>query len=248
MDVRLDRLTAPEAGERLREADACVLPCGSLEQHGEHLPVGTDAFIAEALAARLIERARPGLDLLLLPPLAYGRSPEHTGFPGTVSLSRVALIETVTSIVEALAAHGARHLLVLNAHGGNSNAIAAILRDVRDRTAVLPLLFDVYRSTAVTSTATPGDWHAGRTETSLYMALVGPPPAPATAPDSEAPPPWSALTSLHYPWRAAELSAGGAVGDSAGADAAVGEQLADALIDEALGALRTILAWKRGTR
>ena len=251
-EFRLDRLTSPQAARLLETAAACVLPCGSLEQHGPHLPLATDTIIAVGLAERLIARISPEIALCQLPSLAFGRSPEHMSFPGTVSISRHALCEAVRSVCASLAAHGVGHLLVMNAHGGNTAAIESMLRDARDETGTIPLLFDVARCDAVRAEAEAGDWHAGRIETSLFRVLAGKNEATPDAGGNRATPerassgavaPWRALATLSVPWRTEELSADGAIGDAAGADAPLGERIARGIVDEAADALRAVLGW-----
>ena len=104
----------------------CVLPTGAVEQHGPHLPLGTDALIAEAVAARLDEAC--GGRLLVLPAQRIGCSEHHMGFAGTLTFSHetfaAAAMETIGSVIR----HGFRRILVLNAHGGN-NAIGGVIAE-----------------------------------------------------------------------------------------------------------------------
>jgi len=230
--LRLGDLTWQEAEDAIRRVDACVLPWGALEQHGPHLPLDTDAAIATALAERYATNSGPELELLLLPTLVYGRSPEHMTFAGTISLSFDALREVLHSVAESLAAHHVRHLLVINAHGGNSDALASQLREIRDRFQVIPMLFDIWRSKALRQRAPRGDWHAGRTERSLYAALVAK-GRTGVGPDSTTPASTlSALASVAYPWRTEELTSTGAIGDPGEPDIAFGEEIVSALLDE----------------
>ncbi len=236
------------AAHRLSASAACVLPCGAFEQHGHRLPLATDAIIAERLAQRLVERSAPDIVLSRLPVLAYGCSPEHMEFPGTVSLSRTALCETVLSISRSLASHGVRRLIVLNAHGGNSAALESILREIRQDGGVLPLLFDVYRSAAVQSSAWTMDWHAGAIETSLWLALTddtdgavhtidGRDEKPSKDPD------WLQYPGWRIPWTAKELAVHGGIGDPHEATAGEGERLIALLAEEWHRGLLAILQW-----
>ncbi len=152
----LERATWPEveaAGRRL-----LALPLGSLEQHGPHLPLDTDTRIAAAVAAGLAA-LRP--EVVVAPPLAYGASGEHAAFPGTLSVGQVALSGLVVELVRSARAAFAG-VIVISAHGGNGEALARVRHRCRaDGDAVL-----------VWSAATPGgDAHAGRTETSLMLAI-----------------------------------------------------------------------------
>ena len=135
-----------------------ALPLGSLEQHGPHLPLDTDTRIAAAVAAGLVER----LDwVALAPPLAYGASGEHAAFPGTLLVGHRVLADLISELVRSARA-AFRGTVVINAHGGNAEALQLLsARSAGEGDDVL-----------VWSTAVPGgDAHAGRTETSLMLAL-----------------------------------------------------------------------------
>jgi len=138
-------------------ADALVVvPLGSVEQHGHHLPLATDTAVASAVA----EAATPSLDgALLAPAIPYGASGEHEGFPGTISLGTEALTGLLVEYGRS-ACRWAGRLLIVNGHGGNLEAL---------RSAV-PLLRREGRDVAWFPCAIPdGDAHAGRTETSLML-------------------------------------------------------------------------------
>lgn len=135
-----------------------IVPVGSLEQHGPHLPLDTDARIATAVARRA---AQDDPTVLLAPPVAYGASGEHQGFPGTLSIGHEALRMLLVELGRS-AGEWAPRLLFVNGHGGNlptvPEAAAQLRREDRD--------------VAWFGCAVPkGDAHAGRTETSILLAL-----------------------------------------------------------------------------
>lgn len=135
-----------------------LVPLGSTEQHGPHLPFNTDSVIARAVA----DRAAAALDVLVAPTLQYGASGEHAGFPGTVSIGREALRAVLVETVRSLALWAGRVVFV-NGHGGNAATLA---------TAVVQLRGEGH-NVAWTSCAVPGgDAHAGRTETSVMLHLA----------------------------------------------------------------------------
>lgn len=141
------------AGPRL-----LVVPVGATEQHGPHLPITTDTDIAVALAAAL-DRERD--DVVVAPPVAFGSSGEHQGFPGTLSIGREAtelvLVELGRSATETFG-----RVLFLNAHGGNAEPVAAAVRRLREEG----------RDVVAWSPRWGGDLHAGHVETSVMLALA----------------------------------------------------------------------------
>jgi creatinine amidohydrolase len=112
-------LTQPEVAELLARSATCVLPLGSTEQHGPHLPMGTDTYAALAIAKAVAEE----LDALVVPVTPLGVTPLHASFPGTLSLEPETLVAVLTDVGRSLARHGLQRLLVLNWHEGNIPAI-----------------------------------------------------------------------------------------------------------------------------
>lgn len=155
MTAELATLTWPEAAGDTR---LLVVPVGSLEQHGRHLPLDTDTRIAVATAQALAQRRD---DVIVAPPVPYGASGEHEGFPGTVSVGQEGLALFLLELVRSASATY-RRILLVNGHGGNTDA----LRRIADRAR-----FEG-RDVQVWATRVPsGDLHAGRAETSLLLAL-----------------------------------------------------------------------------
>lgn len=123
------RLSSPQIADMAYRTTTAVLPLGSVEQHGPHLPCGTDAFAANLVAAALAER----LDALLAPVGPYGVTPIHAGHPGTVSLRRSTFEALLRDVAEALVTDSAMDRLVLcNWHEGNNASIDAVATEVQD--------------------------------------------------------------------------------------------------------------------
>jgi mycofactocin system creatininase family protein len=150
----------PELAESMRagRGTSLLVPVGSCEQHGPHLTFDVDAEVARAVAVAV---ARNALDLVVAPPLAYGASGEHEGFPGTVSVSHAALTMMLEDIAHS-ASLWAQRVLFVNGHGGNSEALVAATARARDQGLEAAWWPCMTRG---------GDAHAGRTETSLMLAL-----------------------------------------------------------------------------
>src|SRR6201989_2202294 len=116
-------LTQPEIAAQLKKNPLVILPCGSVEQHGPHLPTGTDTFAAAVIAHAVAER----MDGLVLPATPFGVTPMHAPFEGTITLTPDTFMRVTTETCVSTARHGAKYLLILNWHEGNipSLAIAA---------------------------------------------------------------------------------------------------------------------------
>ncbi|MGY1803375.1 mycofactocin biosynthesis peptidyl-dipeptidase MftE [Blastococcus sp. SYSU D00922] len=193
-----------------------VVPLGSVEQHGHHLPLGTDTSVACAVA----EAAAPSLDgALLAPALAYGASGEHEGFPGTISIGTEALTGLLVEYGRS-ACRWAGRLLVVNGHGGNLDALRA----------AVPLLRAEGRDVAWFACGVRGgDAHAGRTETSLMLHVE-----PGGVREDRAVAGETAPIRDLLPRLRAEgvrgVSPTGVLGDPAGASPAEGADLLDRLV------------------
>ncbi|HDD33631.1 MAG TPA: creatininase family protein [Thermofilaceae archaeon] len=172
--MRLGELTWEEAGRYLKTADFVILPTGSFEQHGPHLPLLTDSIRAEALAEELARKAEErGLRVLLLPVLTYGVSEHHMNFPGTISIDSLTYISLIEDIGRSLARHGVRRLVLLNFHGGNIAPLQVAVERIRVRYGLRTYLvhWTSYARDAILEVLKPsGSWgHACEHETSMIM-------------------------------------------------------------------------------
>jgi creatinine amidohydrolase len=127
--VLLHEMTWPEAHEAFRRTPVVLIPTGSTEQHGPHLPLGTDFLVAEDLARRIAQRA----DVIVTPTLPIGYAQYHTEFPGTLSLSEDTLTRALIEICDNLVKYGASHILFINGHGGNMPSITRCGEALRER-------------------------------------------------------------------------------------------------------------------
>jgi creatinine amidohydrolase/Fe(II)-dependent formamide hydrolase-like protein len=167
----LGELTWPEARDRLRRVDVALLPVGSIEQHGPHLPLDTDAFDADHLARRVAEACQ-GTKPIVLPLVPYGVAYHHQDFKGTISISPESLSQLVYDIGMSAARNGISKLVIINGHGGNGPALHFAAQMI-NRDAHIFTCVDTGETSAPDIDAlseTPNDVHAGEIETSTALA------------------------------------------------------------------------------
>ncbi|MCP9849305.1 creatininase family protein [Cyanobium sp. Morenito 9A2] len=228
-------------GAARREGSTVLWPLGAFEQHGPHLPLGTDGLFAERIASAVLERLEPQLPIWRLPLCPFGFSPEHQAFPGTVSLPAELLIALVLQVGADLARTGFERLVLFNGHGGQIGLLQAAARQLRalhPELAVLPCF--LWSGPEGVSAQLPEPersegLHAGLAETSLMLHLdpkhVGP-DRPRDGQLSSPPPPgWSLEGPVPEAWLTGDLSNSGVVGDASGASQALGASLNEALVE-----------------
>lgn len=158
-------VTVYNTWEEVTQADTriAILPIGAIEQHGRHLPLGTDWLIANEWAKRLGEQ----LNAFVLPALPYGNSQEHMGFAGTITLRPQTLAMIIEDIVLSLRHHGFRRVVIVSAHGGNW-IIKPTIRDLNFR---YPDMSIIWADGALPGEKEriPEDIHSGRSETSTML-------------------------------------------------------------------------------
>ena len=173
----LPHMTVPEVQALLSRSDMVILPVGSVEQHGLHLPVGTDYLNGVERAKLIAQRA----DVLVAPILLPGQSPYHMEFAGTITLPSTLIQEVYVEAAKSLMKHGFKRFLVLNAHGGNTATTAFIVDRINQETEGIAV--DLGRVTGPFSDrsrmagvpvpdATQLDRHGGTPETSNSLYLI----------------------------------------------------------------------------
>jgi len=244
------------AGIDLARAIA-VLPLGATEQHGPHLPLSVDADLAQGMVQASARALPPDLPVLFLPLQPIGYSPEHSAFPGTLSLQADTVIRLWTDIADSVAASGVRKLVLFNTHGGNVGLLDVVARELRRRLGLLVYSvnwFDLPLKTPAGEDAmarfTPAERrfgvHGGQVETALMLALKPPlvrmAAARAFASSSETRARDFGILgngkSAKLAWMAQDLNPHGCAGNAAAATASDGA----ALLEAAGRALAELLA------
>ena len=246
----LAELAGPALAGAVGADSIVVLPVGSVEHHGPHLPLATDLIMADLLSSRVVDAAvAAGLDAWRLPPLAYTKSDEHDWAPGTLWIGADELLATLRGIGAGVAAAGARRLVLYNGHGGNVALLQVALRELRRLHGLQTFLMNV----AVPS----GDGvegpdelglgiHGGWGETSL-LAHLRPELVDASRFARAVPEQLAGLEHVgfagrpvQFGWLSDDFGFGGVIGDPTGADAAAGARIAEGLVVSGVAALAEI--------
>lgn len=210
----LARLTTVQVRERAAGGAVLVVPLGSTEQHGGHLPLDTDTLVAQELCDRLL-LARA--DVIVAPSLPYGSSGEHAGFAGTLSIGADALEHVIVELCRS-ATDSFERIALVNGHGGNAGPATRAVR----------LLQSEGRNVRLFAPRYVGDAHAGRSETSMLLAL-----APGAVRLEHAVPgdprPIAELLPLLQAGGVRAVTATGVLGDPSGADDTEGRTLLDSI-------------------
>lgn len=169
----LPHMTWPEVETLAQRTDMVIIPIGSLEQHGHHLPIGTDILNGIERAKLIAQRT----DVLVAPILLPGNSPYHLGFPGTITLSLETIQSVYVEAAESLLGHGFRRFLILNSHGGNRAASRFIADRINHETAGIAVELGeaaapFLEPPEVSSAPRVFDRHGGVGETSSSLYLI----------------------------------------------------------------------------
>jgi creatinine amidohydrolase len=175
--IYLGEKTWQEVDNLDRDRTLIVIPTGAIEQHGLHLPLDTDIFNATAISESVAEKfLQSDKSVLLAPPISWGTSPHHLGFPGTVSLRNETFSNIVVEIVASFIPHGFYRFLMVNGHGGNAGILTATISRISHELGVsIPALsyWQMIRQTLIEIGESPigGMGHACEMETSLMLHI-----------------------------------------------------------------------------
>jgi creatinine amidohydrolase len=257
----IERLTWPEVEERIATGvDAVLIPIGSTEQHGHHMPLDTDCFIARSLCARAADAgAEEGVELLVAPTLNVTLSWYHMQFPGSVRLSTTTFLQVFREICDSLVHHGFENLVAVNGHGGNIAALTVAVNHYFETTGRRVFLVQWWDLASDVLADVEGPMiHAEEAETSIALALGQPVYEERATRDAydrgaavkEAGLPWTSLG--RYAMRPSgpgvvvpmdmlrDITPSGVVGDATRARLETGEKIVSALIPRIVQVCREI--------
>ncbi|HEX4171486.1 MAG TPA: creatininase family protein [Acetobacteraceae bacterium] len=251
--VEWRKLRADQLRDRARDNAIVILPIASLEQHGPHLPVEVDSMLGETVAIRAARKlAARGQPALVLPVLWTGLSEHHMSFGGTVTLDFAAFASLVEGVCRSVLRHGFQRIVLLNAHGGNENALRTITDELTPKLG-LPIVQFTYWYAAAAAIAKiletqGGLMHACEAETSMMLAVrselvamdkVG------LARANSTPEIGDVVGGGVYRWRSiGARSSSGVIGNPAAASAEKGERLFEAITDALVDKLSNPELWE----
>lgn len=218
-----------------------VLPAGSTEQHGPHLPCAVDTIIAAGVVGHALARLPASVPAFALPPISYGKSDEHLHFPGTLTIAGTTLQETIEQVGESVYRAGFRKLLIVNGHGGQPQVMEMAARELRmrhgDYVVVPHFTWRVPHAAGrfLSDQEKRLSMHAGHAETAILMALapdtVHMERAAANFPPEFACPTLSPEGRPAAAWTARDFGPSGVIGDPTQATLVQGREILDSLAE-----------------
>jgi creatinine amidohydrolase len=252
MSRLLAELSGPAVASTLTSDSVIVVPIGAVEHHGAHLPLITDALLAESIASAAVERgASAGLDLWQLPTLSYGKSDEHYWAPGTMWLRWETLIPTLVDIGRSVANTPARRIVFMNGHGGNTALLQVANRELRRLFGLMTFTMGAgYVRAGSGRNGEPDELgfgiHGGHSETSLVMHLrpdlVDISLAERHVPEHMVPLEFIGFNGypVTFGWLSNDFDDSGVIGDPTGASAEAGAVIFEESVERAVAALTEI--------
>lgn len=233
----LPDLTWQEVDDLRNITDKVLIPIGSLEQHGPHLPLSTDTIIAFEVAKRVAEK----LNIALTPPINFGFSIEHMDFPGTISLKPLTLSILLRDICSSLAQNGFKKIFIINGHGGNKAIIESAIQSIKNDLDIslysftlLNMVREVFDKIRESPIGDAG--HADEVETSLMFTIC--PENVRTERCADESPKFrpylrleAAEEGFSFAWRMKEVSDSGVIGSPTKASAEKGKLLLEDLVE-----------------
>jgi len=254
---RLEQLTGPLAAAALGDNATVLVPIGAVEQHGPHLPLSVDWVIADEVARAVADRSGDDLPVWVLPTLPFSKSNEHAWSSGTIWLSQPTMMSMLDDIGRCVAASGAKRIVFLNGHGGNSTLLNVACREIRLAHGLLTFLVHPFvppaysppDPDAVNSAELGMGIHGGLDETSVMLYLrpddVDMSLAVRNVPE------WMTEHdhvkfggSVQFGWLSNDFGPDGHIGDPTGANAELGQRLFEQSVSFILDQLRDIASFE----
>jgi creatinine amidohydrolase len=250
--LQYERLSWPEVRRAVEEDRVCVIPTGTLEDHGPHLPIDCDIRIAGEICRRAAEAAPD--DVVLLPPVTHGYTPHHMDFPGPITIGWETFVKYCVDIGNSLAHHGFKRILFLNGHGSNIPLcdMASRLIGLENPGVLAAAAFYLTSEEGMSVVADVrgsdrgGMGHACELETSIYLAIDPGAVDMSKAVDENSFPEgkyawmdWSDGPLKFMPWWSA-VSHTGVHGDATLATPEKGAALLRASVEECVGFVREL--------
>ena len=244
MRTRWSELRSPELAEAVARNAVVVVPVGATEQHGPHLPVGTDTLIGSQIARQVCERVRDKIVAIYLPVVWTGYSPLHVDFGGTITLEAETFLRLICDICRSIWSQGFRRILLLNSHGKNRYLLSAAVGELSYRHGVSVVQMNYWNLIAEylrewRASKLGGINHAGEMETSLMLHLhsdwvrmedaieeIPTPTSPYLTYDLAVP------RAITVERKVAELSDSGIIGDPTVATDARGQELFEHIVQD----------------
>jgi len=172
--VLIEEMTREEFREIMRSVKVAIIPTGSTEQHGPHLPLKTDTANAMYIIRKAAEALYPAV--IVTPPVSVGFSPHHMNYPGSLTLRYETFISIIFDLCESLKRHGIRKVAIVNGHGGNEHPGYLAAREARDKLGLKVIFISYWNlipkelwTSIIETKNVPG--HAGEFETSMALAI-----------------------------------------------------------------------------
>lgn len=239
-----------------KENVVIIQPLGAIEQHGPHLPLVVDSAISLGVLGKALAQLDPQIPAYALPCLYYGKSNEHQGFAGTITLTASTLLALLQEIAESLYQSGFRKLIFMNSHGGQPQILEIAARDIHEKYpdfSIFPwFTWRVPHIAAELLSPEELEWgiHAGDAETSLMLALL-PEQVKLDKAVKEYPQnlPQNSLLSLEgnlpFAWLTREISQSGVVGDPTVASREKGDRLLASLVKGWVQAIEAVYTFRQ---
>jgi creatinine amidohydrolase len=246
--VMWKELTAAELRAKAAAGAVVLLPVGSMEQHGPHLPVGVDTYLSEAMSKAAAEAVAQEMAVVVAPTLWCGMAEHHMAFGGTFTFDIPTYRAVLGCLLASIERHGFKRALIVNGHGGNISALAAFLPDFARDTGLAVRVITPYDAARPAMAGVlqdqEGVHHACEVETSMMMVV-----APGTVrrdklPEAHGPAHWTprpATVARYRSFRDATTS--GVIGDARRASPEKGEKLLAACRDALAAILRDPAVW-----